>query len=313
MASKAARRLDRCYSVSQLRNDVPYYVMMSIPMAFFLIFKYWPMFGLLISFQNYKAGAPFIGENVRWVGLRWFQQFFAYPFAGRLISNTVLLSIYSIVFIFPLAIFLALMLNEIRRPKLRKFTTTLSFLPYFISITVIVGMLTNFLNINDGIINQFIATMGGTPRDFMGISKYFRTLYVLSGAWQNVGFEAIVFTAAIAGIDPGLYEAAYVDGSNRVKNIFLITLPCILPTVIIMLILKVGSIMSVGYEKVILMYSERIYETSDVLSTYAYRNGIIDGKWSYSTAISMFNSVVNLILVWITNLIARKTGETSLW
>ena len=297
----------------RLQTDMPYYVMLIIPMAFFIIFKYWPMFGLSIAFQNYKAGAPFLGGSVKWVGLRWFKQFFSYPFAWRLITNTLILSVYNLAVTFPLAIFLALILNEIRNRKVKQFTTTLSFLPYFISTTVVVGMMTNFLNINDGIINQMIVSMGGTAKDFMGASQYFRTLYVLSGCWQNLGFDAIVFTAAIAGIDPGLYEAAFVDGSTRFKNVFLITLPNILPTIIIILIMRVGHLMSVGHEKVILMYSERIYDTADVLSTYAYRSGILDNKWGYSTAIGLMNSVVNLILVVATNALSRKLTENSLW
>lgn len=298
-----------------MKRNMPYYVMLIIPMAYFIIFRYWPMFGLSIAFQNYKAGMPFFSSATKWVGWKWFIKFINYPFAGRLIMNTLFLSVYDLVVSFPLAIFLALILNEIRNNKLKQFTTTLSFLPHFISTTVVVGMLTNFLNINDGIFNQFIVKLGGTAKDFMGQSKYFRTLYVLSGCWQNLGFSAIVFSAAIAGIDPGMYEAAFVDGSSRWKNIFLITLPNILPTIIIMLILRVGSLMSVGHEKVILMYSERIYDTADVLSTYTYRAGITDSnpKTSYATAIGLMNSLVNLALVAVTNFISRRVSETSLW
>ncbi len=298
-----------------LRRNSPYYVMLIIPMAYFIIFRYWPMFGLTIAFQNYKAGMPFFSTATKWVGFKWFVKFFNYAFAGRLVRNTILLSVYSLVISFPLAVFLALTLNEIRNNRLKQFTTTLSFLPHFISTTVVVGMLTNFLNINDGILNQLIETLGGTAKDFMGQSKYFRSLYVFSGCWQNLGFDAIVFSAAIAGIDPGMYEAAYVDGSTRWKNIFLITLPNILPTIIIMLILRVGSLMSVGHEKVILMYSERIYDTADVLSTYTYRAGIADSnpKTSYATAIGLMNSLVNLFLVVVTNMISRRVSETSLW
>lgn len=287
--------------------------MLIIPVAYFAIFCYWPMFGISIAFQNYKAGASFFGDNTRWVGLRWFKQFWAYPFVWRLIKNTVLLSVYSLLTSFPMSVVLALILNEIRNNKAKQFTTTLSFLPHFISTTVVVGMLTNFLNINDGILNQLIEKMGGTTQDFMGVSKYFRTIYVLSGCWQNVGFDAIVFSAAIAGIDPGMYEAAFVDGSSRWKNTFLITIPNILPTIIIMLILRVGSLLSVGYEKVILMYSERIYDTADILSTYSYRSGIHDNKMSYSAAIGLMNSLVNLILVVGANALSRRVTDTSLW
>ncbi len=297
------------------RHNTPYYVMLAIPVAYFAIFRYWPMFGLAIAFQNYKPGMPFLNSGAKWVGFKWFLQFLNYPFAWRLVRNTLLLSFYSLIFAFPLAIFLALILNEIRRPRLKQFTTTLSFLPHFISTTVVVGMLTNFLNINDGILNQLIVKLGGTAQDFMGTSKYFRTLYVASGCWQNLGFSAIVYSAAIAGVDPGLYEAAFVDGSTRWKNMWLITIPNILPTIIVMLILRVGSLMSVGHEKVLLMYNSRIYDTADVLSTYTYRTGITDGspKVSYATAIGLMNSLVNLLLVVITNTISRHVSETSLW
>ncbi|MCQ2437126.1 MAG: ABC transporter permease subunit [Clostridia bacterium] len=296
-----------------MRNNSPYYIMLIIPMAFFFIFKYWPMFGLSIAFQNYKAGAPFLGPNARWVGLRWFKQFFAYPLSWRLIKNTFILSVFNLGVTFPSAVLLALFLNEIRNKRAKQITTTLSFLPYFISTTVVVGMLTNFLNVNDGIINQFIVKAGGTAIDFMGASQYFRSLYVLSNCWQHLGFDAIVFTAAIAGIDPGMYEAAFVDGSTRLKNVFYITLPCILPTVVIMLIMRVGNLMSIGHEKVILMYSERIYDTADVLSTYSYRSGILDNKWGYSTAIGLMNSLVNLVLVIATNQISKRLSDNSLW
>ena len=309
-ASKYSRRQLR---LVHFKNDIPLYVMLIIPIAFFAIFAYWPMFGLSIAFQNYKVGQPFLGPTTRWVGLRWFEQFFRYPFAFRLIKNTFLLSVYSICTSFPLSILLALLLNEIRFNKLKQFTTTLSFLPHFISTTVVVGMLTNFFNINDGIVNQIIEKLGGTRTDFMGTSPYFRHLYVWSGVWQGVGFNAIVFSAAIASVDPGLYEAAFVDGSTRFQNIFLITLPCIAPTIIIMFILKIGSLLSVGFEKVMLMYTERIYDVADVLSTYTYRAGIVDNKWGYSTAIGLMNSLVNLTLICIANMISSKVSETSLW
>lgn len=311
--NKASHYSKRQRRLTHFKQQVPFYIMLIIPIAFFAIFAYWPMFGLVIAFQNYKIGQPFFSDNIRWVGFRWFQQFINYPFAGRLIKNTFLLSVYDIAVTFPMAVMLALLLNEIRNDRIKKFTTTLSFLPYFISTTVVVGMLSNFLNINDGIINQIIVDLGGQPRDFMGASPYFRTLYVFSGAWQTVGFNAIVFTAAIAGVDPTLYEAAFVDGSTRFKNIFLITMPCILPTVTVMFILRVGNLLSVGFEKIILMYSPRIYDVADVLSTYSYRSGILENKWGYSTAIGLMNSVSNLIIIIAANAISRKLSETSLW
>lgn len=296
-----------------LRKEIPYFVMLALPVTYFVVFKYWPMFGLTMAFQNYKTGAPFIGLNVEWVGLKWFVQLFGNPFFGRLVRNTLLLSIYYLLCSFPLSVFLALLLNEIRSKWLRRFTANISLLPYFISTVVIVGVMFNFFSVDDGLVNNIVSNMGGEKIDFMGSVKWFRGLYVGSGVWQHVGFDAVVFTAAIAGIDPTYYEAAALDGSTRLKNILYITIPCILPTIITMLLLRMGSLMSVGYEKIILMYSPATYETADVLSTYAYRAGILDRKVSLATAIGFVNSVVNLALLIVANKLAKKTSGTSLW
>lgn len=295
------------------RNQIPYFVMVFAPLTFFIIFKYWPMFGLSIAFQNYKLGAPFISLRSDWVGLKWFRQMIASPFFPRLVRNTVLLSTLGLVISFPLAIFMAIMLNEIRHKKLRKFTSNISLLPHFISTAVIVGIMFNFFSVDGGLVNAVITRLGGKSVDFMASNSWFRTMYTGSGVWQNVGFNAVVFTAAISGIDPNLYEAADIDGSTRFKNIFYITIPCILPTIIIMLILRIGSIMSVGYEKIILMYTPSIYETADTLSTYSYRAAFQDGKTSFASAIGMFDAVINLILVVAANRFSKRFSETSLW
>ena len=238
---------------------------------------------------------------------------FKNPMFGRLIRNTLLLSLYDLAVSFPLCVLLAVLLNEIRHRGLRKFTTNVSMLPYFISTVVVVGILTNFLSVDNGIINNLIADMGGKKVDFMGSSKWFRTLYVFSGVWQGAGFSAMIYTAAIAGIDPTLYEAAAIDGSTRFKNIYMITLPCILPTIVVMLILRIGQMMSIGYEKTILLYNPSTYETADIISSYTYRVGLLEQSWSYSTAIGLFNSVINLILLLIANKLSRKLADTSLW
>lgn len=296
-----------------VRRESPYLVMMAIPMLYFFIFRYWPMFGLSIAFQNYRLGAPFISADADWVGLKWFVQLVKGPFFFRLLRNTVALSLLNLAISFPISILMALMLNEIRNRRVRKLTANVSLLPHFISTAVIVGVLVNFFSVDDGLVNQIIARAGGTKINFMNSNDWFRTMYIGSGVWQSAGFSAVVFTAAISGIDPNLYEAAALDGSTRVKNIFHITLPCILPTIIIMFILRIGSLMSVGYEKIILMYSPSIYETADTLATYSYRAGILDGKTSLATAIGLFNSVVNLILIVGANRLSRRVSETSLW
>jgi len=299
--------------LKQIRKETPYFVMMIIPVAFFLLFRYWPMFGIAIAFQNYKLGDPFISPDSAWVGLRWFKFLFGRPDFLRLVRNTLALSLLGMFISFPISIMFALLLNEVRVRWLRTLTSNVSLLPYFISTVVIVGVMNNMFSLNDGIVNTLIAKLGGEKIDFMGNADWFRAMYTGSGIWQQTGFNAVVFTAAIAGIDPELYEAAALDGSNRWKNILHITIPCILPTIIIMFLLKIGSLMSVGYEKIILMYTPTTYETADVLSTYAYRTGIGDQKYSLSTAITLMNSVCNLILLISANKLTKKVSETSLW
>ncbi|MDY3026707.1 MAG: ABC transporter permease subunit [Candidatus Faecivicinus sp.] len=297
----------------RLVKNLPYLSMMLIPSVLLLIFNYWPMIGLSMAFQNYRSGELFLGPTTQWVGLKWFRMLFKNPMFGRLIRNTLLLSLYDLAVSFPLCVLLAVLLNEIRHRGLRKFTTNVSMLPYFISTVVVVGILTNFLSVDNGIINNLIADMGGKKVDFMGSSKWFRTLYVFSGVWQGAGFSAMIYTAAIAGIDPTLYEAAAIDGSTRFKNIYMITLPCILPTIVVMLILRIGGLLSSSYEKIILMYSPAIYETADTLGTYSYRAGILDQKTSMSTAIGLFNAVCNVVLLVIANWGSRKVTESSLF
>ena len=297
----------------RLVKNLPYLSMMLIPSVLLLIFNYWPMIGLSMAFQNYRSGELFLGPTTQWVGLKWFRMLFKNPMFGRLIRNTLLLSLYDLAVSFPLCVLLAVLLNEIRHRGLRKFTTNVSMLPYFISTVVVVGILTNFLSVDNGIINNLIADMGGKKVDFMGSSKWFRTLYVFSGVWQGAGFSAMIYTAAIAGIDPTLYEAVAIDGSTRFKNIYMITLPCILPTIVVMLILRIGGLLSSSYEKIILMYSPAIYETADTLGTYSYRAGILDQKTSMSTAIGLFNAVCNVVLLVIANWGSRKVTESSLF
>ena len=296
-----------------LKRNIPYLLMMLIPSALLLVFNYWPMIGLSMAFQNYRTGAPFLSASTQWVGMKWFETFLRNPMAGRLIRNTLLLNVYSILVSFPACIMLALTLNELRSRKLKKFATNVSMLPYFISTVVVVGIMVNFLSVDNGIINNLIASLGGAKKDFMGSTKWFRTLYVLSGVWQGTGFSAMIYTAAIAGIDPTLYEAAAIDGCSRFKCMYKITIPCIMPTIMIMLILSIGGLFSSGVDKILLMYSPAIYETADTLGTYTYRAGVIDGKISLSTAVGLFNGVCNVILLVLANWGSRKATESSLF
>lgn len=297
----------------RFRKQLPFWVMLIIPLLYFILIKYWPMFGIAIAFQDYKLGDPFLSTSSRWVGLKWFKQLFKNPNLGRLIRNTILLNLLGLITAFPIAIIFALLLNELRTEKFRSFAANVSLLPYFISTVVIVAIMVNVLAINDGLVNQIIQKLGGEQINFMLESKWFRPLFIGSGIWASTGFDAVVFTAAISGIDPNLYEAAAIDGSNRLKNIVYITIPCILPTIIMMFLLRIGKIMTVGYEKIMLMYSPAIYDVSDVLSTYSYRAGLVNNKQSLSTAISLMNAICNVTVLIIANRITKKVSDSSLW
>ena len=307
MRTRNSKRLAR------IRSQIPYWVMLLIPLVFFLLVRYWPMYGLAIAFQDYRIGDPFIGSESRWAGFKWFQMLFRNPNFPRLVRNTLAINVLSILISFPISIAFALLLNEIRFKKLRNLTANISLLPYFISTVVIVAIIYSVFSVDDGLVNMVIQKLGGKKINFLAESKWFRPLYIGSGIWQNTGFNAVVFTAAISGIDPNLYEAAALDGSTRFKNIFHITIPCILPTIIIMLLLRIGNIMTVGYEKIILMYTPTTYEVADVLSTYAYRAGLENQKYSLSAAISLINSVVNVVLLVSANKVTKKLSGSSLW
>lgn len=296
-----------------LKRNLPYFVMLFIPLLYFVLFCYWPMFGISMAFQDYKVGAPFLGSDTKWVGLKWFRQLLNSPLFPRLLRNTLMISMTDLLIGFPLCILFALLLNEVRNRFLRRFTANVSLLPWFISTVVLVAIMNNFFSVDDGIIQNIIEKLGGKRTTIIGNPNTFWALYVGSGIWQGCGYGAVVFTAAIAGIDPTLYEAAALDGSNRLKNIFLITLPCILPTILIMLILRFGGLMSVGAAKVLLMYRPVTYETADVFGTYAYRVAFNDGKMSYSAAIDLFTSITNLLLLLAANKLSKKVSETSLF
>lgn len=307
------RSLGRISFKSRMRQNWPFLVMMIIPTAYFVLFCYWPMFGISMAFQDYKIGTPFLGEGTEWVGLKWFKRLLSSQMFPRLLRNTLLLNIEELIVAFPLSVIFALLLNEIRSKGLRKFTANVSLLPWFISIVVIVAIMNNFFSMDDGIVNQIIEALGGERQRILGNPATFRALYIGSGIWQGCGYGAVVYTAAIAGIDPTLYEAAAIDGSTRLKNIFKITIPCIMPTILICLILRFGSMMASGTGKILLMYSAVTFDTADVFGTYAYRAAFSDGKMSYASAIDLFTAVVNLVLVLVANRISKKVSETSLF
>ncbi|MEW5814959.1 MAG: ABC transporter permease subunit [Spirochaetota bacterium] len=282
-----------------------------LPALYFIIFHYVPMYGLIIAFKDYRIGKGIIGSE--WVGIEWFKEFFKSFYFVRLIRNTFLLSVYNIIFSLPVPIIFALGLDEIDRAWIKKTSQTLSYAPYFISTVVLVGIMYNFLSVHDGVVNVILAKFGFKKINFWSSPKWFRPLYIGSGIWQIFGINSILYIAVLSTIDPQLYEALAIDGGNKWHKVRYIKLPAIKNIFIILMILSLGQILSVGYEKVILMYSPSTYETSDIISTYIYRSGILDARFSYGAAVGFFNSVINFFVVIIFNFIARKTQETSLW
>jgi putative aldouronate transport system permease protein len=268
------------------------------------------MYGMQIAFRDFtpKKG---IGGSA-WVGMRHFASFFNGAFVYRIIRNTFLISFYNLLYGFPLPIIFALMLNEIRRRNFKRTVQTITYMPYFISLVIICGLIRDF-GASDGVFGHIATLFGMTPVNILGDEKYFRTVYVSSEIWQNMGWNSILFMSALTSINPELFEAATIDGAGRFKQIWHVSLPGILPTIAILLVLRIGSMMSVGFEKVILLYNPVIYETSDVISSFVFRKGIIDADFGYATAVGLFNSVVNFALVVVANKASAVLTETSLW
>lgn len=296
-----------------LRRNKLLLLMMLPGIALLIVFRYLPMYGLLISFQNYQLFRGFFASP--WVGFRNFEKFFNDPFFFRLVRNTFLLGLYNILYTFPAPILLAILFNELRMLWFKRVVQTVSYIPYFISTVIIVGMLKSFLSTDNGVINNLIVSLGGAKINFFSEPSWFRTIYISSEIWQGVGYGSILYLAAITGIDQELYEASRIDGASRIQNIFHITIPCLIPTISILFIMRVGSIISVSFEKVYLMYSSATYETADVIATYVYRMGIKSSNpnFSYASAVGIMNSIVSLILVWGANTFSRRFLEESLW
>lgn len=287
------------------------YVLALPAVIWIIVFAYAPMYGVQIAFKEYKVNLGITGSP--WIGLKYFNQLFSLPNFKTLVMNTLLLSVYSLLWSFPVPILLALMLNQVKSKGYKKFVQTVTYAPYFISTVVLVSMLNVFLTPSSGWVNKIVEAMGGKAITFMGDPKWFRTVYITSGIWQGAGWGAIIYLAALGGIDPALYEAAMMDGATRMQQIIHIDLPCILPTVVIMLIMNMGGIMNVGYEKSYLMQNSLNITVSEIISTYTYKIGLLNAKYSFSTAVGLLNSVVSFILVAAANYISRRVTETSLW
>ena len=285
--------------------------LMALPvLAYYILFHYAPMYGASIAFKHYIPSRGI--QASAWVGLKHFDSSFHSYYFERLIRNTLLISLYSIAFGFPAPILLALLLNEVKSSWYKRTVQTITYLPHFLSMTVICGMILNFFA-SSGAVNSILTALGGEKRAFLLDPGYFRSIYIGSDIWQGVGWGSIVYLAALSGIDPALYEAARIDGANRFHQAVHITIPGILPTIVVLFILRVGSMMNVGHEKIILLYNDMIMETSDVISTFVYRKGLLDANYSYSAAVGLFNSAINFGLVVLTNALSRAVKQTTLW
>ncbi|RXZ83018.1 sugar ABC transporter permease [Paenibacillaceae bacterium] len=287
------------------------YLLVVPPLLFFLIFKYYPMINAVLAFKDYNVVKGIWGSP--WVGFKYFNLFFENPIFWTLLKNTLLLSFTLLLVGFPIPILLALMLNEVRNPRFRRFVQLVTFAPYFISTVVMVSIIMMFLAPRLGFVNVALQYFGFDTINFLGEPSMFRPIYIISDIWQTAGYSAVIYLAALAGVDPTLYEAAKVDGASRLQKIRHVDLPGILPTMTIMLILNVGNVMSIGFEKIYLLQNSLNLPSSEVIATYVYQIGLLNANYSFATAVGLFNSVINLILLLIVNSMAKRLSETSIW
>ncbi len=286
------------------------YIMFFPVFAYYVLFHYWPMYGIIIAFKDFKPMMGIFGSQ--WVGLDKFKEFIYGPYLWRLVRNTLGINLGMLIFGFPLPILFALVLNECRSIKFRKVVQTVTYMPHFVSSVVVCALMIIFTR-STGIITNILAYFGMPKTNLLSIPRYFKTLYICMNIWQELGWDSIIFFAALTSIDASLYEAATVDGAGRWQQMWHVTLPGIAPTIIILLILRIGNLMSLGWDRIHLLYSEMVYETADVISTYVYRMGMTRMQYSYATAVGLLNSAINIILLLSTNALSRKVTESSLW
>lgn len=294
-----------------IKRDRQLLILLIPCLLFYGLFRYGPLYGMIIAFKDYSVFTGILDSP--WVGFKHFEKFFMSSDFWLLFKNTLLLGVYNLVFGFPFPIILAVLLNEVRVRWFKKTVQTLSYLPAFLSVVIISSMIIDFLSPNQGILNQLLAALGFEKIYFLVAPEWFRTIYVASDIWSNVGYEAIIYMAAIAGISPSLYEAAKVDGAKRSHMMWYITIPSVLPTIIIMFILKTGSVLRIGFEKVLLLYNPLTYEVADVFSTYVYRKGLLESNYSYAASVGLFEAVVAMILLLSANYTSKRLGGGGLW
>ena len=304
------KKKNRARTWKLIKKNKMVYLMVLPVIIYYILFHYKPMYGIIIAFQNYSPRKGVLGSE--WVGLQHFRDFFGGYYFKRLLGNTLKLSFATLLIGFPVPIILALLINELRSKKFSKIVQTITYMPHFVSMVVMCSMIRQFVGSN-GFITGFANLFGYDGANMLSKTSLWIPIYVVSNIWQGAGWGSIVYLAALTSIDSELYDAARVDGANRWKQTLHVTIPSILPTIVIMLIMRVGQIMSVGYEKTLLLYNEGIYDVADIISTYVYRMGMLSREFSFSTAVNLFNSVINFILVILANQISKKTTETSLW
>lgn len=309
-ALKAKARQER---KKNLKNNWILYVFLAPAVIYIAMFHYGPMYGLILAFKSYKGNLGILGSP--WVGMKWFKTFFESPNCVLTIRNTLIVSIYTLLVSFPMPILLALMLNYVNNVRFKKFAQTITYIPYFISVVVLVSMMNLFFSPESGFVNTIIKAITGREEGiyFMAGSQYFRHMYVWSGVWQGTGYGSIIYIAALAGVSTELHEAAIIDGAGILRRIWNIDIPSIMPTMVILLVMQCGSLMGVGYEKVLLMQNQLNLDVSEVISTYTYKIGLTNGQYSYSTAIGLFNNVINFAILIIANKIANKLSGSGLW
>ncbi|MCL6458081.1 MAG: ABC transporter permease subunit [Gorillibacterium sp.] len=293
-----------------VKKEWKLYTFLIIPILYFIVFKYAPMLGNVIAFRKYRGGPNLFGTE--WVGLKYFHMFLKDPAFWRAFSNNLTLSISYLIVRFPLTLIFALLVNEIRHLKWKKFVQTVSYLPHFMSMVIVAGMIKEIVSLN-GPINSFLVSLGFAKIAFISLPQWFPTIYITSGIWQGIGWGTILYLAAMTGINTELYEAAKIDGANRFRLAWHVTIPGILTTIMVLLILDIGGIMGSNFEKVLLLYNPLTYQTADVISTYVYRMGITGGNFSYATAVGLFEGIIGLILVTTANEISKRTTKSSLW
>ncbi len=310
-AGKNSQAVIRNPLLKDLRRNYDLYFLSLPAFIYYMIFRYYPMYGVQLAFKDFLAAKGIWGSP--WIGFDHFERFFNSASFSLLIKNTLGISVYALIVGFPCPIILALMLNEVPSKYFKKTVQMITYAPHFISTVVLVGMITIFLSPGTGIFNQLFNLLGWDYIPFLSKPEWFKTIYVLSGIWQNTGWSSILYISALSGIDPQLHEAAKIDGASKLQRIWNIDIPGILPTAVILLTLNAGGLMSVGFEKVFLMQNTLNMRASDVISTFVYRVGLLDGDYSFSTAVELFNSVINFILLFTVNKVAKNLGETSLW